>query len=291
MTIRVRWPTAQPRFADRYRTYVPIVAAAICPHPPLLVPEVAAGAAGELADLRSACDDAVAGLLTARPGLVVAVGTASHTAWYTPPAYGSLRGFGVPVDVSLGSTAGGPALPIAVESVPPVPLAGGAAPEPSGGEEGPSAGPAPMLPLSLTIGAWLLDRQPSPPGHVLGLAVRADAEPEACAELGAHLAGRREGIALLVLGDGSACRTEKAPGYFDPRAAGYDAAVADALRRPDPDALLALDPALSAQLRVAGRAAWQVLAGAAGGRDWRGTLSYAAAPYGVGYLVAAWRPA
>ncbi len=266
---------------------MPIVAAAVCPHPPLLVPDVAAGAARELADLRSACDDAVAALLTGRPDLIVAVGPAAHTAWYTPPAYGSLRGFGVPVDVSLGSTAGGPALPIAVESAPPVPLAGRAAP----GDAAQPSGPAPMLPLSLTIGAWLLDRQPSPPGHVLGLAVRADAEPETCAELGAHLAGRRERLALLVLGDASACRTEQAPGYFDPRAAGYDAAVADALRRPDPDALLALDPALSAELRVAGRAAWQVLAGATGGRPWRGTLSYAAAPYGVGYLVAAWRPA
>ncbi len=244
--------------------YVPIVAAAVCPHPPLLVPEVAAGAAGELADLRAACDDAVGQLLAARPETVVAVGGAPETAWYSPPAYGSLRPFGVPVDVALGSTAGGPALPVAGD------------------------GGTPALPLSLTIGAWLLDRQAVPPVHVLGLGVGTGTAPPACATLGAQLAGRRERVALLVLGDGTACRTEKAPGYLDRRAEGYDAAVVDALRRPDPDALLTLDPALSAELRVAGRAAWQVLAGAAGDRPWRARVSYADAPYGVGYVVANW---
>jgi hypothetical protein len=41
---------------------------------------------------------------------------------------------------------------------------------------------------------------------------------------------------------------------------------------------------------VAGRAPWQVLAGAveATGGNWRGRLHYHAAPYGVAYLVATW---
>jgi hypothetical protein len=95
------------------------------------------------------------------------------------------------------------------------------------------------------------------------------------------------------MGDGSACRGVKAPGYDDPRADGYDAAVARALATADAGALLGLDPVLSDQLRVAGRAPWQVLAGAAtatGGR-WRGELTYDAAPYGVGYFVASWASA
>ncbi len=62
-------------------------------------------------------------------------------------------------------------------------------------------------------------------------------------------------------------------------------AVAAALAEADTEALLGLDPALSAELMVAGRAPWQVLAGAAeaGGGSWRGDLGYVAAPYGVTY--------
>ena len=50
---------------SRYGGWVPLVAAAVCPHPPLLVPEVAGAAAPELDDLRAACDVAVARLLAA----------------------------------------------------------------------------------------------------------------------------------------------------------------------------------------------------------------------------------
>jgi aromatic ring-opening dioxygenase LigB subunit len=102
------------------------------------------------------------------------------------------------------------------------------------------------------------------------------------------VAGR---VALLAMGDGSACRDLKAPGYLDPRAKEYDGAVVKALAAADPAALLALDPALSAELMVAGRAPWQVLAGAAAGAPMRGEVLYDAAPYGVQYTVAVWEPA
>jgi hypothetical protein len=97
---------------------------------------------------------------------------------------------------------------------------------------------------------------------------------------------------LLVLGDGSACRGVKAPGYDDPRAEPFDKTVAEALATADAGALLGLDPGLAGELRVAGRAPWQVLAGAArahpGARPWTGDLLYEAAPYGVAYFVASW---
>jgi aromatic ring-opening dioxygenase LigB subunit len=112
-----------------------------------------------------------------------------------------------------------------------------------------------------------------------------------CAEQGAAVVAESERrTALLVMGDGSACRGPKSPGYDDPRAGAYDEGVARALAGADADALLGLDPVLSAELKVAGRAAWQVLAGAvrAAGGDWRGELSYQAAPYGVSYFVANW---
>ena len=37
-------------------------------------------------------------------------------------------------------------------------------------------------------------------------------------------------VAVLAMGDGSACRTEKAPGYLDDRSIDFDNSVADAFR-------------------------------------------------------------
>ncbi len=52
----------------------------------------------------------------------------------------------------------------------------------------------------------------------------------------------------LVVGNGSARRTEKAPGHLDPRAAAFDADLGRALTRPDPAALAALDETLAREL-------------------------------------------
>jgi aromatic ring-opening dioxygenase LigB subunit len=138
------------------------------------------------------------------------------------------------------------------------------------------------------VGRWLLARA-GVDGHER-VGVPVDTPAGACAQLGARLAADPRRLALLVLGDGSYCRGLTAPGYDDPRAAGYDGAVARALTRVDTAALLSLDGEISAQLGVAGRAPWQVLAGAveATGGNWRGRLHYHAAPYGVAYLVATW---
>jgi hypothetical protein len=95
-------------------------------------------------------------------------------------------------------------------------------------------------------------------------------------------------VALLVMGDGTACRTLKAPGYLDKRAEPFDAAVAAALAAADTGALAALDPVLARELKAAGRAPWQVLAGAAGNGGLAGTLLHESVPYGVAYFVATW---
>src|ERR1039458_2611206 len=106
-----------------------LIAAAVCPHPPLLIP-AATGVSGpgdtELERLRTACHEAVAALRAAAPDLIVVVGGAERTGDYPPEAPGSLRQYGVPFLV--------------------------------GDDEGNS----PVLPLSLTIGRWLLPR-PAPP--------------------------------------------------------------------------------------------------------------------------------
>ncbi|CAM5334171.1 putative protein OS=Streptomyces albaduncus OX=68172 GN=FHS32_006126 PE=4 SV=1 [Streptomyces griseoloalbus] len=91
------------------------------------------------------------------------------------------------------------------------------------------------------------------------------------------------------MGDGSACRTLKAPGYLDERAEPFDAEIARALGTADTAALRALDAGLARELKVSGRAPWQVLAGAAeGAAGLSGALLHEDAPYGVGYMVATW---
>ena len=75
----------------------------------------------------------------------------------------------------------------------------------------------------------------------------------------------------------------------DPEADRYDDQVAAALAAADPGALAALDPGRDGGLFIAGRAAWQVLAGAAGAGPFDAVLRYRGAPYEVTYVVASWR--
>ncbi|MEU1179469.1 class III extradiol dioxygenase subunit B-like domain-containing protein [Streptomyces sp. NPDC005820] len=236
-----------------------LVAAAVCPCPPLLVPEVAAGAAPELDAARAACSDALAVLAAARPDLLHVVGPAEKTGRgpYPEGARGSFGGFGVDVTVRLGR-------------------AGVAAPS------------APGLPTSLAVAAWLLERTGWAAAPVAGLGVGEPLPVERCLEVGRELGAQAERVALLVMGDASACRTLKAPGYLDERAAPFDAEVARALGTADLAAIKALDAGLAQELKAAGRTSWQVLAGAAEGAGLSGALLYEDAPYGVGYVVATW---
>ncbi|MBB4985297.1 MULTISPECIES: hypothetical protein [Streptomyces] len=232
-----------------------LVAAAVCPSPPLLVPEVATGAAPELDAARAACADAVGLLAASRPDRLYVVGPAEEGGVYPAGSVGSFAGFGVDLSVQLG--------------------------------EGPRPAGRP-LPTPLAVAAWLLARAAWADAPIEGRAVDAAATPDVCAGIGRELAGSAERVALLVMGDGSACRTVKAPGYLDERAAGFDAEAARALGTADTTALLALDAGLAAELKAAGRAPWQVLAGAAEGAGLDGRLLFEDAPYGVGYFVAAW---
>ncbi|MFD7298477.1 class III extradiol dioxygenase subunit B-like domain-containing protein [Streptomyces sp. NPDC059897] len=226
-----------------------LVAAAVCPCPPLLVPEVAAGAAPELDAARAACDEAIAALLAAEPDVVWVIGEGPRTGVHEPGARGSFRPFGVDVDVHLGAA--------------------------------PSDTVEATLPPSLSVGAWLLARA-GWTGAVRGYETAGDGS----AFSGAADAER---VGFLVMGDGTACRTLKAPGYLDERAEGVDAAVAAALRDLDADGTLAnLDPDLARELKISGRAPWQLLSAAWDKRDGTGRLLYEDAPYGVGYFVASW---
>ena len=148
----------------------------------------------------------------------------------------------------------------------------------------------PTLPLSLTLGRWLLDRAVvATPVRLVG--IEPDAAPGECAALGAALGERSGRVGLLVMGDGSARRSLKGPGGLHPDAEAFDIEVEKALRAGDADALSALDPDRAAALLAAGRAPWQVLAGAATDGRWRGSVTWAGSPYGVTYLVASWTAA
>ena len=147
--------------------------------------------------------------------------------------------------------------------VPPLPPAAAPAPAaaPTLRPAAPAVRPAPPLPLSLVIGAQLLDAAGYSGPRVLQ-SVAESASPDACRDLGRDLAADAPLTALLVLGDGSARRSAAAPGYLDERAEPFDTVVEQALRDGDLPALAALDPDLARDLLAAGRPAWQALAGA-----------------------------
>lgn len=201
----------------------------------MLVPEVAQGAAADLRPLRAACDGAILALLALDPDHIVVLGDGPADRYWDHHAGGTLEPYGVNIH------------------------AGGASDD---------------LPLSLTIGAWLLDRNG---WHGSRAYATGEVDPK----------GR---TALLVMADGSAKRTTEAPGYLDERAEGFDAAIAAALATGDADALLGIDDALAAELWCGGAGPLKLLGSAATAHDApiEAQLRYDEAPFGVGYWVATW---
>jgi hypothetical protein len=264
---------------------VAITAAALVPHPPLLVPELGRGDAPELDELRAACLRAVAAAMAQADALLL-VGAGPAWAEAVPGAAASFAPYGAAVEVALtlpGAAARtgrgwldldrlAVALPRTLSAPSPV-------------EE---------LPLSLAVGAWLLAATGHAAPRLAAFAVPASLGAAKAAALGRALAlaadpGGR--VSLLAMGDLSARRAPTAPGAFHPRAADFDQQVSRAIRDGAPCRLLGLDPALATALMVAGLVPLQVLAGAleAAGAV-RGEVLYEDAPYGVGYLVGVLRP-
>jgi hypothetical protein len=236
--------------------------AVVVPHPPLLAPELTGPGAADAEPLRASSGRAVRDLVAGAGRGLVIVGTGTVTRVHEAGAWGTLAGYGAAVE----------------------------APQDAASRR---ARP-PSLPLSLTVGCRLVDLAGAnpPPVEITLQEVAADAGPQECRRLGASLAALAPDAAWLVLGDGTTGRTERAPGAFDARAEPYDADVVEALASGCPERVLALDTARAAELGAVGRAAWQVLAGAwevlTDGRAAQAAIDYAAAPFGVGYVVARW---
>jgi hypothetical protein len=231
-----------------------LIAAALCPAPPLLARELT-GADPVLPELRQACREAVDDLIRAEADVVVIAGVAAEEQVFDPRA-------------RLDEAVYAPAL---------------RAPGRRRDREGVDS--LPPLPLTVGLGSRLLDEAGYRGRRVLQSVAEGTA-PGACAALGTRLAEAAPSVALLVMADGSARRSLRAPGYLDVRAEPFDAEVGRAIRAGDLPALLALDDVLAAELMATGRPAWQVLAGAAGGRRPSCVVRYDNAPFGVGYLVA-----
>ncbi len=237
-------------------------AAALVPSPPVIVPELNGARSTETESLRSSAVAAARrlGSLATR-WTVVGVGETEQT--LGPDAVGTFRGFGVDVRVGLSQA---------------------------------DDEPDPWMPLAALIAGWLRS-QVEQPVEIEARILAADTSPVYCAALGAELRrdfdASSEPHGLLVVADGAATLTAKAPGSYDDRSQEFQDDLTAALRDGDCAAVEQLDPVVCLELGVAGRAAYQVLAGVFdNGTDGRPECStmYADAPFGVGYHVGFWIP-
>ncbi|WP_422748065.1 hypothetical protein ACN27E_08065 [Mycobacterium sp. WMMD1722] len=227
-------------------------AVALMPSAPVLVPELAGGAADELTDLR----DAVAVAVETLPDRWVALGVGPDDAVLTPPRAGTLAGYGADVPVTLS---------------PP---------------DGPVPAPV-QLPLCALITGWVRGRfAPGASAEVRVFSV--DHPAEAAVARGRDLRGlideAADPVGVLVVADGCHTLTPPAPGGYDPDSLPVQAALDDALAAGDSAALTRLPAS------VVGRVAYQVLAGLVDSGPRATRELYRAAPYGVGYFVGLWRP-
>lgn len=235
-----------------------LTAIALVPSAPVLVPELATGAAAELQDLSAAVAQAAAELPSR--WFVVGVGPADNV--IGPGTVGTFGGYGADVRVSLSNQAGA-----ASER------AGGAAPKP--------------LPLCALVAGWVRTTYaPSASAEVWVYAAdhTLDAALARGRALRAEADAAPEPVGVLVVADGANTLTPSAPGGYDPESIPVQAALDDALATGDTDALTRLPDG------IVGRVAFQVLAGLLGTSPWEARELYRGAPYGVGYTVEAWRP-
>ncbi|WP_114424529.1 hypothetical protein [Nocardioides houyundeii] len=126
----------------------------------------------------------------------------------------------------------------------------------------------------------------------LGSTVEVLAEDDLGRRVGEWLLAARdaadgEGPDLLVLANGSARRSEKAPGHLDERAADFDAELGDLLARGDVAGLARLDLDLARELLATGVEGLAALA-ARGLTVETATVEHDGDPFGVKYWVVRW---
>ena len=232
-------------------------AIAIIPSAPVMVPQLAGGAAAELADLH----EAVVAAASALPDRWVAIGVGDANpgtgvgdagAVIGPHTAGTFAGYGVDVRVTLAP--------------------------------GVDDDPVP-LPLCALITGWV--RGVARPGATAEVRVFADGSPDAVARgraLRAELDATTEPVGVLVVGDGANTLTPPAPGGYDPDSLPLQHAFDEALAGGDVAALTRLPRVITA------RTAFEVLGGLAEPGPRSAEQLYRGAPYGVGYFAGIWTP-
>ncbi len=230
-------------------------AIAIVPSAPVMVPELAAAAATETADLRDAALFAVAELPPRWIGVGVGDAGMDVDTVAGPDSAGTFAGYGADVRVGL-------------------------CPEALGRH------PA-RLPLCALITGWLRGvAQPQASAEVR--AYRSDHDLDTALAFGRRLRAEidrtDEPIGVLVVADGANTLSPPAPGGYAPDSIPVQAALDDALAAGHRAALTRLPDG------IIGRTAYQVLAGLIDTAPRSAEELYRGAPYGVGYFVGVWHP-
>jgi hypothetical protein len=225
-------------------------AIAVVPSAPVMVPQLASGAAAECDDLRAAVLRAAGEL----PDRWVAIGVAAADEVIAPGSVGTFAGYGVDVLVALG--------PDATAAVRP-------------------------LPLCALVTGWVRGQcNPRAAAEVRAYAADHDA-PAALANgraLRAEIDAAADPVGVLVVADGANTLIPSAPGGHDPASVSVQEALDDALAAGDVAALANLRGG------IVGRVAFAVLAGLAEPGPRSAREYYRGAPYGVGYFAGVWVP-
>lgn len=252
-----------------------LVNATLVPDTALLVPG-AAGAAEVLADVRTAAVDAVRDLVGDGDAparlVVVAPGTADRMR--PGPFVPTLAAAGVE-DAALGWAAPTPHPDVTPTVV-----------------DGPAAAAALLLLAHAEWAGPVTLVEVAPPGEEGW--TRAPGRGAELAALGQGVTAGVERVGVLVAGSLSARRGPDAPLPEDDRSVAVDGAMLADLADAGPDArtrLSVMAADLAAELAVTAWAPWQVALGGVPRRTQvRARVHHVAAPFGVTYVVASWRP-
>ncbi|MGZ5378007.1 MAG: hypothetical protein ACXWD8_08300 [Mycobacterium sp.] len=225
-------------------------AIAIVPSAPVMVGELASGAAAELTDLR----EAVFGAAALLPARWIAVGLGRTDSVVGSRQSGTFAGYGAGVPITLS----------------------------------PGLADAPTeLPLCALVTGWVRGQvKPDAKAEVRVYADDhvVDAALDRGRRLRAEIDEAAEPVGVLVVADGANTLTQPAPGGYDPDSIPVQTALDDALAAGDAMALTRLPDA------IVGRVAYQVLAGLTEPGPRSAKELYRGAPYGVGYFVGVWTP-
>ena len=273
-------------------------AIAIVPSAPVMVPELASGAAAELADLREAAITAARSL----PDRWIAIGVGPSDAFVGMDRSGTFAGYGVDVRVALAPAASptggsglrreivalaaeglsyreiGERLVVSARTVEGHLLRAEAHSRSSAEPDG--------LPLCALIAGWIRG-QVAPAARVSVQVYADDHGVDAALDRGRRLRAEideaADPVGLLVVADGANTLTPPAPGGYDPDSIPVQTALDDALAAGDAASLARLSET------IVGRVAYQVLAGLEPTPRSVKEL-YRGAPYGVGYFAGVWLP-